>query len=105
MPKLSRPARQLRRAIEAASLPLPGTGGEGSARTRLQVRGHTLQVSVSFLTLSQVPGRPGRRTLILSAARADGRAATRRDGEALARLLGTRARVWTSGPRVCLPAA
>lgn len=105
MSKISRPAHQLRRAIEAASVPLAGTGGEGTARTRVRVRGHTLQVAVSFLHLNQTPGCPGRRTLILSAARADGRAATRRDGEALARLLGTPARIWTAGARVCLRAA
>lgn len=105
MPKTNKVARRLHAAIEAANVPVPGTDGEGTARVRLRVGEQSLSVVVSMLNLNQVPGRPGRRTLMLSVARTNGSAATRKDGEALARLLGTPARIWLSGPRVCLRAA
>lgn len=105
MSRTNRIARQLQQAIEAASIPLPGTEGEGTARTRVQVNGHALNIVVSFLNLNQTPGKPGRCTLILSAGRQDGQPATRQDGSALARVLGVPARIWTSGGRVCIRAA
>jgi hypothetical protein len=70
MSKTSRPVRQLQAATLAASVPVPGTEGEGTARTCLPLRGHQFQVA-SLVS----PSEPGARL-----PRAAHAAAQRREG-------------------------